>query len=315
MDGVPAQDLLVPERLAGKRLDAVLAELSPGRSRAAWQKAVRRGQVRLDGRRVLRSNLRLQPGSRLQVPGQEAPVASQSPELVVLHEDDHILVLDKPAGLLTHGTERRPEPNLAQLAAERFGRLPLLMGEERPGIVHRLDRNTSGVIVLARTAAAMEELRGAFRERRVRKEYLALVHGRPEATGFECDEDLGPREGHPDKQECRPRGEGKTARTGVVLEEQLGELSLLRCRPHSGRRHQIRVHLSARGLPIVGDPMYRPKGTPALPSGAPRLRRHALHADSLCFRHPHDGEEVAFSAPLPGDLREVLDWFRARVGT
>lgn len=308
----PQQELEVPARLADQRLDAVLAELLPARTRAAWQKAVRRGEVRLDGERVLRSNVRARAGARLRVPAAEAGDELEPPSLRVVHEDADILVLDKPGGLLTHGNEKERGRSLADLVAARYGRLPLLMGEERPGVVHRLDRQTSGVIVMARTASAMEALRAAFRAREVRKHYLALVHGRPRSDRLRLDWDLGPRTDHPDRQECRTHGKGKQASTAVELLEDLGQQSLLRCTPATGRRHQIRVHLSAAGLPIVADELYGLRDGPGLPPGAPRLRCHALHAQLLAFRHPRTGLEVEFRAEPPAAWEELLDWLRAR---
>jgi 23S rRNA pseudouridine1911/1915/1917 synthase len=302
----------VPGQMGGECLDAILAQLLPERSRAAWQKAVRRGQVRVDGKRVLRSNVRIGGGARLRIQLPASEVASDPSRLSVIHEDQDILVIDKPAGLLTHGNEKNREESLADLVVERYGRLPLLMGEERPGVVHRLDRQTSGVTVLARTAEAMEHLREAFRSREVRKQYLALVHGQPRSKTLQLDWNLGPQGDHPDRQECCSGDRGKPASTKVELIEVLGEQSLLRCTPTTGRRHQIRVHLSAAGLPIVADELYGLRGAPDLPQGAPRLRCHALHAQVLAFRHPRTGLEVEFRAEPPAAINELVDWLRGQ---
>ncbi len=285
----------VPAELAGARLDEVLAALHPARTKAAWQKLVRRGAVRLDGRRVVRSNVRVPAGARLRIEGVERESAPAPPELVVLHEDPHLAVVDKPAGLLTHGNEREQGGTLAELAARRLGRLPMLMGEHRPGIVHRLDRDTSGVLVLARTPAAMEALRAAFRERRVRKEYLALVEGEPAEERFEVDAPLGPADGHRDRQ--RVRRDGRPAVTRIELLERLGPFSLLRCSPVTGRRHQIRVHLRHAGLPLVADPIYGPRPAAALPGGPGALRHHALHAARLVLDHPCAGGQQGVAGP------------------
>jgi 23S rRNA pseudouridine1911/1915/1917 synthase len=308
---VNAEEREIPAELSGARLDEVLAALFPSRSKAALQKLVRRGGVELDGRRVLRSNVRPRPRARLRVdlPEARTPV----PALELLFEDEHLAVVNKPAGLLTHGNEREASGTLAELVGERLGRLPMLMGEHRPGIVHRLDRDTSGALVVARTAAVMESLREAFRERRVGKEYLALVHGVPEEERFSVDASLGPVDGHPDRQRVRP--DGREALTGFELVERLGPLSLLRCTPRTGRRHQIRVHLHHAGLPLVADPIYGPREEAALPAGVARPRRHALHAARLVLDHPaRPGEVVDATAPLRAELADLVEALRAARG-
>lgn len=298
----------VPRELSGARLDEVLAALFPSRSKAAWQKQVRRGGVRLDGRRVLRSNLRVSSGARLRVELEGGAGAGRARDLTVLHEDEHLAVVDKPAGLLTHGNERQREETLADLAVRQLGRLPMLMGDHRPGIVHRLDRDTSGVMVLARTPEAMEGLREAFRSRRVHKEYLAIVHGAPEPSAFTVEEPLGPEAPGADRQ-C-VRADGRPSRTRFEFVERLGELSVLRCLPETGRRHQIRAHLWHAGLPLLADPIYGLRKAPPLPGGATRPREHALHAARLTFEHPCAPAEIDVSAPLRPDLLQLLERLR-----
>jgi len=302
----------IPSHLEGLRLDAILAELLPERTRAAWQKAVRRGHVCLNGQRVLRSNVVPGRAARLKILAPDASNVPPPTTFGVLYEDEHILVVDKPGGLLTHSNEKEHGQSLADLVAARFGRLPMLLGEERPGIVHRLDRQTSGVLVLARNAQAMQRLQQAFRNRRIRKHYLALVHGRPRDPVLELDWDLGPRVNHPDRQECRVRGRGKEAQTRVEQLEQLGEFSLLRCSPRTGRRHQIRVHLAAADLPIIADEIYRVRGVSSLPPEAPKLRCHALHAEVLILHHPQTGEELEFRADPPAAFQKLLGALRAQ---
>lgn len=306
------QEVVIPKRLSGQRLDAILAELFPQHSKSALQKLVRRGGVQVDGKRTLRSNIR--PGRRallrLSFGSRKSPETRF--EFGVVHEDEAILVLNKPAGLLSHRKSTGSEEALAELVAERYGRLPLLMGEERPGIVHRLDRETSGLIVLARTANAMENLREQFRARAVQKTYGALSHGVPSESLLDLDWDVGPAVGRPDRQSHFPRGEAKPARTEVRLLEAFESCSWLACLPKTGRRHQIRVHLHAAGLPIVGDKIYGAKSAPGLAPGAPHPLFHCLHATRLGFLHPTTGEAVEFECEPRSELVELLDWMRTR---
>lgn len=306
------QELQIPKKLSGQRLDAILAEMCPDHSRAAWQKHVRRGVVSVNGKRVLRSNIRPGPKARLSIQLETRKADREEYEFGVVHEDDAILVLDKPAGLLTHAKDGGQELALADLAVRRFGRLPLLMGENRPGVVHRLDRETSGLIVLARTGDAMENLREQFRARSVRKSYSALVYGEPPERQMHLDWDIGVAAGKQDRMEHLSRGEGKAAETRVELVERLGACSLIDCAPSTGRRHQIRVHLFAAGLPIVGDKIYGARDAPGLSPGTPHPRFQCLHASRIGFEHPASGEFVEFRSELRTEMKELVEWLRRR---
>ena len=274
----------------GLRLDQALERVVPEVSRSRLQKWVRKGRVRLDGKVVVRSNGRVSPGATIEV-------ELDPPTLSVLHEDEHLLVLDKPAGLLTHGIAGQPELSLADLAEERFGPLPISAGEHRPGIVHRLDRGTSGVIVLARDEPTLQELKTAFRERRVGKRYLALCWGTPPATRFTIDRPLGPSPGG-DREWIDPPDGGRPAETTFEVLRRAGELSWIEARPRTGRRHQVRLHLVAAGLGVVADPLY---GAEFRPTNPPECSRLALHAQGIEL--PEAG---SFEAPLPDDLRACL---------
>ena len=300
----------IPAKLGGRRLDEILAELYPEHSRAALQKLVRRGRVRLDGKRVLRSNVRPRARGVVELELEaEAPQAAAE-RLHVLHEDEHLIAIDKPAGLLTHGNDRSEEDSLAELAVRRFGPLPMTMGEHRPGVVHRLDRQTSGVILLARSEAAMETLREMFRRREVTKVYYALVHGSPAEDRFRLDWDIGPRDENGNRMTHRRRGQGQSATTDIEVIEHLGDFAAVRCLPGAGRRHQIRVHLHAAGFPIVADELYRMRGAGAPPTGAPVLRRQALHARRLQLAHPITEIPMELEAKLPADIAGLSDWLR-----
>lgn len=243
-------------------------------------------------------------------PEQLAELVEEAANLDVIYADDDIVVVNKPAGMLTHGTEKHRYGSLADLARLRYGRMPLIMGDDRPGIVHRLDRESSGAIVLARTPEAMDDLREQFRNRQVEKVYLAICHRNADFEQTVLEWDLEQKPGDTDRQEYLAKGQGKEAVTEVCVEERFGHATLVSCVPKTGRRHQIRVHLYAAGLPIIGDELYGGRKAPQLPNGAPRLRRHALHAVELTLRHPSTGEYLGFGAEMPSDMEHLLDWLR-----
>ncbi|MCB9914126.1 MAG: RluA family pseudouridine synthase [Planctomycetes bacterium] len=293
----------VPRALAGQRLDRVLARLFEGFTGAQLQRLARGGKVKLDGAKVYRTNVRVRGGERLSL--RVAPPPSpydRSAPLAWLAEEAGYAVVDKPPGMLVHATEKQHGGTVADLAVERYGRLPSVEGDARPGIVHRLDRETSGVMVLARTRDAMRELRAQFRERRVTKRYLALVHDVPEDDEFAVDLALGPVPGDLDRQ--RPDRDGKPAFTRFEVVRRLERHALVVCHPETGRRHQLRVHLAAAGHSIVGDKLYRP------PRGSEPVRgvwHHMLHAAALEFDEPGGARRVRFEAEPPASFAELLD--------
>ena len=294
--------LEIPRRLAGSRFDKVLAELVPDRSGAQLQKLVRRGRVKVDGKKVVRSNFRVNGGEVVAVKFGAPEEASLAAELTVLHVDDELVVIDKPPGMLVYPTERSTGGTLSELAVARFGPLPSSEDEDRPGIVHRLDRETSGVIVLARTDDALDHLRNQFRARTVEKAYHAVAYGVPAEERFDVDLALAPIKTQPDLQ--RPDPAGKPARTSFHVLAKSKLASLLECRPETGRRHQIRVHLATRGHPIIGDKLYRPDRSKKRIEG---MRRHALHAQRLIIEHPRTKDRMAFETPPPADFRALSE--------
>ena len=287
------QTLVVPKALAGERLDRAIEALTGDLSRSQAQKAVRRGDVQLDGKRVVRSNGTVSKG-------QTVSVERDAPPARVLHEDATLLVALKPAGWITHRADRSDAPDLAAHLDERFGPLPTARGDERPGIVHRLDRETSGLLVVARTDAALDALQDQFRARTVTKRYLAVVSGVPRADELEFEGAIGPVPGTLDRQRVDP--DGKPARTDVRVLARAPQHALLECTIHTGRRHQIRVHLAEAGFPVLADPLYGTKSHRPLPRGVAPAPRLALHAGHLAFDHPVSAERASFDAPLPPDL-------------
>ena len=302
----------------GARLDLAFVASMVGISRSRAQGWIRSGRVSVDGEVCRRPGLQVRAGQSVTLCAptpSERPPERDLPPPELLHEDEDILVVSKPAGLLTHAN-REGERSVSGDLVESHGPLPEGDVPLRAGVVHRLDRDTSGVLVVARTRAALESLQGAFRERAVQKTYEGLVAGAPRFDSDWVDAPLGRSPRHPDRQSVLSAEEGREALTYWEVIERYEGYAHLRLKPKTGRTHQLRVHLSSIDLAIVSDPLYRSKGgrPAALPPGAPALERHALHAAALTFPHPSTGVEVSFSAPLPADMQAALEWLRAERG-
>lgn len=309
--------LTVPEDQDGARLDVVLAELCGSRSRAA--RAIAEGAVTVDGAPANPAQKRtaVRAGQTVEVELETlvqpiGEVRHDAPDVDVLYEDDHLFVVDKPAGLVVHPGAGHDGPTLVDAVASRItAALPPGGDAERPGIVHRLDRDTSGLLLVARTDEAHRRLQAAIRDREVTREYLALVDGRPESRTGTVDAPIG-RDRHVRTRHSVDTDAPRRAVTHFVLEEALPRTSLLRVTLETGRTHQIRVHLKAIGIPVAGDPEYGRNA--GLPGGHPLgLERQFLHAQRLSLAHPITGEPLEVESPLPADLADALR--RAREGT
>jgi 23S rRNA pseudouridine1911/1915/1917 synthase len=317
-------DLLVGQAEAGCRLDRFLSELLP-ESRSALLKVIQAGGVSVDGS-VARASLRLKEGSRVCLtvpePPQEGPEAEAIP-LEFLHVDELMAAIDKPPGMVVHPAKGNWRGTLAGAIKWHLGRegtagLSSVGGPTRPGIVHRLDRDTSGVIVVARTEAAHKSLARQFEQRTAEKTYLAITQPAPSLDSDEIDRPIGI---HPYQREKmairRGHATSREAVTRYEVIERFPAAALVRVRPRTGRTHQIRVHLQAIGAPVLADELYSGRSTipPGFFGGAvdgePLLTRQALHAASLAIDHPGHGGRVCFEAPLPGDLHKVLEALRA----
>jgi 23S rRNA pseudouridine1911/1915/1917 synthase len=314
-----SQSFRVSAESEGKRLDLLLVESLSGFSRSRIQTLIKAGRVRVDEERAARPGLRLKGGQEIFVEAPEAEVATTPAgrpirTLDVLHDDEHLIVIHKPAGLLVHPTDRVGGGTVADLAQDRFGDLPEVQGEGRAGIVHRLDRLTSGVMILGRTAEALENLKLQFKERRVQKTYLALCHGEPRFDNEWVRGSIGLDLRRRDRYRVMDDGEGREAATLVEVRERLSGFSFIAAHPKTGRTHQLRVHLTHLGHPIVGDRVYRhPGALPVpLPDDAPAMGRQALHAARLVLTHPGSGQEVSFEAPMPEDMSSLLEYLRER---
>ncbi len=306
---------VVPPALAGERLDrAATRLLEGGWSRSRLARWIRDGHLRVDGTPVLRPGTPVDAGAELVLEVPEPPEREALLVPSVLHQDDWLVVLDKPAGLPMHGNFRGdPRPSVARWLEERFGPgLPSLQGAERPGVVHRLDRDTSGVCVAALEARTFADLMEQFAERSVEKEYRAVVYGRPRFRSDWVELALVRDSRRPDRvRTLRPGAQVAGAREALTyweVVERFAGFAHLRVRPHTGRRHQIRVHLAAIGLPLVGDPLYRARnfGPGMIPAGAPPVERTLLHAARLAFEHPATGESMVWEADLAEDVAAFL---------
>jgi 23S rRNA pseudouridine1911/1915/1917 synthase len=294
----PVVELVVGPELDGKRIDAALATVPAVGSRAAAQRLLGAGLVTVDGE-LRPKRHRLRPGERVvaEVGTPAAPVtagpAASAPHRVV-HEDDYLIVVDKPAGVVVHPARGHPTGTLVQaLAARSSG------GEAwRPGIVHRLDRDTSGLLVVAKSEPVHRSLQDLIRSRALRREYRALVDGRPDALAGTIDAPIG-RDRRRRTAVSTTTDRPREARTHFRRLEPLPRSTLLEVRLETGRTHQIRAHFAAIGHPLVGDRSY---------GGSDRLGlgRQFLHAMRLAFTHPVSGDPIDVSAPLPADLERAL---------
>jgi 23S rRNA pseudouridine1911/1915/1917 synthase len=308
MDPPDLETFVVPQALDGARLDVALARLARGWSRTRLQSLVRAGGVRVDGEPVARPVTPVRAGARIEVqfPAAEpatTPAGAPITRFDVLYEDEHLVVIDKPAGLVVHPSAPFQRGTLTELARERFGDLPEVQGEDRPGIVHRLDRLTSGVMVLGRTREALLHLKQQFERRAVDKTYLAIVHGDPRFDSEWIERPMAPSPRNPKRSRVVPEGTGREASTYIETRERFRGFALLACKPETGRTHQIRVHLASAGLPVAGDPVY---GGGRRVSRELGLDRQGLHATRLGFEHPVRGGTLCFESELPRDLADVI---------
>jgi len=283
---------------SGTRLDKYVGEKCPQLSRTYAQRLIADGYITVNDR-AAKPSLRLSIGDRLRVVIPPTPPSSLSPEAIplnIVYEDDDFLVVDKPAGLVVHPAPGHPSHTLVNAVLSHFPNLADVSDSLRPGVVHRLDKDTSGVMLGAKNRAAQLNLADQFKAHSVVKAYLVLVKGHltPEQGIIEAPMGRDPR----NRKRMAVVAEGREARTEYRVIKYIGNYTLLEVMPETGRTHQIRVHLSAIGYPVVGDKVYGVK--------SPYLSRQFMHASRLGFKHPSTGEYVEFTSELPQDLETAL---------
>jgi len=300
---------VIPEELAGARLDQALARVFPEYSRSRISEWIRMGRARVD-RRPCRPRDRVAGGEHVELePAPAADTARWQPqplELEPVHEDAHLLVVDKPAGLVVHPGAGNPDGPMVNALLDRD---PGLAQVPRAGVVHRLDKNTSGLLVVARTLESHKHLVEALKQRHIERTYLAVVCGKMRAGG-RVEAPLGRHRTQRTRMAVTPSG--RPAATRYRVERRFRAHTLVRAELESGRTHQIRVHMAHIGHPLVGDPTYG--GRLKLPAGASSgltealrtFKRQALHAAELRLQHPVTGDALHFQSPLPADLQSLL---------
>lgn len=317
----------VPSEAEGMRLDAFLADRLSGQSRSFLHRLIGDGLVELDGGRPKPSR-RLAGGERVRafVPSIVELEARPEPmELAILHEDNDLVVVNKPPRMVVHPSPGHESGALVNGLLHHCGALSSIGAPLRPGVVHRLDRDTSGVIVAAKHDAAHEALAAQFAERTTEKRYFALVHGAPKPREGVVNARIGRHPRQAVLMAVTKTGRARDAQTEYETVETHGPFSLVECRPRTGRTHQIRVHMGWIGCPILCDTYYgrerqmtraalegRGAGQASGPAASVLLDRQALHARMLTFRHPGSGERVGFEAELPFDMDRTLRAMRRR---
>jgi len=300
----------------GKRFDQFLAAAGPNLSRSQAKRWIEEERILLNGK-AAKPSVHLRKGDRVagSLPA-PVPLALQ-PEplpLSVLYEDASIIVIDKPAGMVVHPAPGNPSGTLVNALIHHCKDLAGINGALRPGIVHRLDKGTSGVMVVAKDDVSYHQLTKQFKSRTIDKIYLAIARGKFSREEGSIDLAIGRHPTERKRMSAHSR-RGRMAVTSWKVLERWEGFTLLELHPETGRTHQIRVHLAAMGHPILGDPLYGKKGVsqdPVLRGCSRSINRQALHAHRLGFTHPRTGEMVEFVSPLPQDIGEVLEWLRSQ---
>jgi 23S rRNA pseudouridine1911/1915/1917 synthase len=311
---VEAQLLTVGDEAAGARLDSFLASHLSQISRTRIQRAIEDGDV-LVGDHVVKASYRVRPGDRIEIDLPEPPpveLAAEALPLNVIFEDDDLIVVSKPAGMVVHPGAGIDSGTLANALVHHFNELSGKAGSTRPGIVHRIDKETSGLLVVAKNDRTHESLSDQFRDRQVFKMYIGLVYGRMSQERGEIEARIGRSRHNRTRMAVLRGGAGRTAHTVFEVAERFSGFTLLNVQIKTGRTHQIRVHLSHVGHPVVGDAAYGGGRENSIRDleikrKVAALGRHFLHSARLAFNHPRTKEWMQFESPLPAELSSLLE--------
>ncbi|HEU5116535.1 MAG TPA: RluA family pseudouridine synthase [Isosphaeraceae bacterium] len=315
------ETFVVKARMQGKRIDAYLAARYPDYSRSVVQKVIDARAVEVNGQ-VVKASYRVRLGDEIRVwlpdLGDDLPIPEEIP-LSIVYEDEAFVVVDKPPGMVVHPAKGHWSGTLVNALQFHFDQLSTVGGEERPGIVHRLDRDTTGLLIVAKDDRAHRGLAAQFEARTIKKEYLAIVSGVMSRDSDYIERPIGTHPTHREKMAIRlPEDGGKVAVTYYEVQERFRNHTLVRCFPQTGRTHQIRVHLTHVGHPIVADKLYSGRDrlmhgeiSPESGSDSVLIDRQALHAHELRLTHPVSGKPLEFCAPIPTDFERVLDALRS----
>jgi len=311
--------ILVTAKNQGRRLDQFLSETDLNLSRSQAKSLIEKHHIFLN-QKPTKPSAHIKAGDTVSGTLPKPSPLSLKPEpipLTILYEDSSIIVIDKPSGMVVHPAYGNPSGTLVNALLYHCKDLGGINGVLRPGIVHRLDKNTSGVMVVAKDDEAFHQLTKQFKNRTVEKVYFAIVYGKFRQNEGLIDSAIGRHPSERKKMSTRTK-KGRAAITRWNKLEEFDSCTLLEIFPQTGRTHQIRVHLSSIGHPLLGDPLYGRKGRPGaihdpvLKECVKRMNRQALHAHRLEFDHPRTGERVQFFSPIPHDMKEVLEWLRSQ---
>ncbi len=307
-------ELEIDDLDTGERLDRWLSDQLPDVSRARIQKLIEQGHVHLNQQQCVSKKQRLQGGDRIQLEIPDAvplDLLAEPMPLEVLYEDDHLLIINKPSGMVVHPAPGHATGTLVNALLAHCDRLAGIGGVQRPGIVHRLDKDTSGAIAVAKTDVACVHLQEQFRTKTARRIYQAVVHGIPAQSSGTIDQPIGRHLSDRKKMAVVPEEKGgRSAVTHWTLRERLGNYSLLDFQLETGRTHQIRVHTTFFGHPVVGDPLYSSNRSIGI-----NLAGQALHAYQLRLTHPVTGQIIQAIAPCPAEFNKLLTVLRNRIST
>jgi len=296
-------EFVISDIQQGRRLDVVLAETSkPLKSRANIQRSIRAGLISIDGITTTRSSTKVISGQIIRVkPPKDylAPAITPSElSLNVVFEDDDIAIIDKPSGMVVHSGAGHLTDTMADAAVTRWPKISSVGDTDRPGIVHRLDRDTSGLLIIALNPTAYNNLTLMIKKHEIERIYTALVHGHPKSSTGTIDAPIGRDPHHRTRQAVNE--DGRPALTHYEVIREIGQFSFIKVRLETGRMHQIRVHMTAIGHPIAGDQTYGKR------QGIANLSRQFLHASKLTFNHPISSEKISVTSKLPDDLQSAI---------